>query len=218
MPSLNEIMCSNTTLCIVENPSVSRQARVVINGFCNGRRFTFDFVSNDFQVVPVRFHPSPMNATEVQSRNTSIALFQNQALLDELNDMDFSLGVEQDAIILDDGSLHDLRRGQDSVHSPDRTTSPTPTAPPRRHFVGYFHTHPHSRSMRPPTPSADWNEVPGVGFPGAGSVLHFMIEGNKRIWALSQNRRAFIVGVIRGTRLFTIDQRSNGYSACWVLS
>jgi len=218
MPTLNEIMCSHTTLCIVENPGVSRRSQIVTNGFCNGRRFTFDFVSNDFQIVPVRFHPSPMNAGEAQKRDASIALFQNQTLLRALNGMRFNLGVEQDAVILDDGSLHDLRRGQDSMHSPDRTRRPTEATPSTRRIAGYFHTHPHSPSMRPPTPSADWNEVPGAGFPGASSVLHFMIEGNKRVWGLLQNRRAFIVGVIQGSRLFTINQGSSARNSCWVLS
>ncbi len=220
MPSLNEIMCCNSTLCIVANPSVSRQAQIVTHRMSSGTRFTFDFISNDFQIYPagVRFHPSPMDPSEIQKRNTSIALFHNRTLVTALDGMDFTLGVEQDAIILDGGSLHDPRIGQDSVHSPDRTNPPTQPAPPNRRFDGYFHTHPHSSSMRPPTPSSDWNEVPAVGFPGVGSVLHFMIESNKRIWGLLRNRRAFIVGVIQRSHLFTIDRGSNAYNSCWVLS
>lgn len=218
MPSLNVLMCRNTILCIVENPSVSGQARTVTNGYCNGQRFTFDFISNNFQILPVRFNPSPMNGTEIQVRNRSIALFQNRTLLRLLNGMSFDLSIEQDTIILDDGSLHDFRKGQDSVHSPDRTRLPTRRVPPGRRFVGYFHTHPHSVSMRPPTPSSDWNEVPGVGFPGVGPALHFMIEGNKRVWGLMQNRRAFIVGVMQRSRLYTIDRSSRAFNFCWVLS
>lgn len=218
MPSLNDLMCRRTTLCIVANPGVSGQAEIVIDGaYRDGRPFTFDFISNRFQILPVRFQPNPMNASETQRRSASIALFQNQTLLAALNGMNFSLGVEQDAIILDDGRLHDPRQGRDSVHSPDRTTPPTQAAPPNRRFVGYFHPHPHSLSMRPPTPSSDWNDVPGVGVPGAGSVLHFMIESNKRIWGLLPNRRAFIVGAIRENGFVTIDQ-GPARSCCWAVS
>jgi len=236
MPSLNQLMCGNTTLVIVLshtlrgqplNPPVPGQVRrpvpppraqIVVDGRCNGRQFIFDFVSADFQIMPVRFQPHPMTGSERQKRDASIALFQNQTLLTELNGLHFNLGVEQDAVILDNGALHDLRRGRDSSHSPDRANPPTQAVPPGRRFFGYFHTHPYSSSIRPPTPSSDWNVVPGVGVPGVDSVLHFMIESNKRIWGLSQNRRAFIVGVIDQGQLLTMDPASNAFSSCWALS
>jgi hypothetical protein len=218
MPSLNELMCCHTTLCIVENPSVSRRSQVVTNGFCNGRRFTFDFMSHDFQIVPVTFQPSPMNGAEQQKRTASVTLFQNGTLLTALSGVHFDLGVEQDVLILDDGSLHDLRRGQDSAHSPDRTRRPTLATPPHRQIAGYFHTHPQAAVMRPPTPASDWNEVPGVGFPGADAVLHFMIECSRRVWGLLSNRRAFLVGVIQGSGLLTLDATSSARNSCWILS
>jgi hypothetical protein len=218
MPSLNELMCCHTTLCIVENPSVSRRSLVVTNGFCNGHRFTFDFLSHGFQIVPVTFQPDAMTASEQQKRTASVALFQNSTLLTALSGVPFDLGVEQDALILDDGSLHDLRRAQDASHSPDRTRRPTLATPPHRQIAGYFHTHPPAALMRPPTPASDWNEVPGVGFPGSDAVLHFMIECSRRVWGLLSNRRAFLVGVIQGSGLLTLDPASRTCHVCWALS
>jgi hypothetical protein len=242
MPSLNDIMSRNTTLSIVEH-SVSGIARVVIDGEYypppsdrSRSRLTFDFISNDFQIVPVRFFQNSLNGSEIQKRNASIVLFQNHTLLTSLigpapssmalggaatagtPGINFNSGVEQDAIILDNGRLHDIRRGRDTSHSPDRTNQTTIAVPSGRQFVAYFHTHPYSLSMRPPTPSSDWNEVPGVGFPGRNSILHFMIEGNKRIWGLLDNRRAFIVGIIRGNAFLTLDAGSNAINHCWQLS
>jgi|GEM_PF-3522408 len=84
MRSLNQLMCGNTTLVIVLshtlrghplNPPVPGQARrpppppraqIVVDGRCNGRLFNFDFISADFQVMPVRFQPNPMNGSEMQ--------------------------------------------------------------------------------------------------------------------------------------------------------
>lgn len=218
MPSLNELMCARTTLCIVPNPGDSGRAQVVMNGVVGGDRFRFDFVSSNFQIMPVNFDPDPMSGAEIQIRNRSIALFRNSTLLSLINGMAFNIGIEQDSIILDDGTLHDFRKGEDTVHSPDRTRVSTRPAPRGRRFAGYFHTHPQSIQMRPPTPSSDWNMVPGVGFPGTGAVLHFMIESNKRVWGLLRDRRAFIVGMVRGTRLFTINTSDPGYAMCWNLS
>jgi len=181
-------------------------------------RFAFDFSSGIFQIMPVRFEPDPMNGSEQQIRNRSVALFRNSTLLNLINGMVFNIPIEQDSIILDDGTLHDFRKGEDTVNSPDRTRVPTRRAPRGRRFVGYFHTHPHSAQMRPPTPTSDWNMVPGVGYPGTGTALHFMIESNKRVWGLLRNRRAFIVGMVQGTRLYTINQTDPGYNTCWILS
>ena len=220
MPTLNELMCAHTTLCFV--PGGSGQAQIIRNGM-SGRgetrsRFMFDFIASNFQILPVRFQPSPMNGVEQRIRNRSVALFRNSTLLRQINGMVFNIPIEQDSTILDDGVLHDFRKGEDTVHSPDRTRVPTRPAPRGRRIAGYFHTHPYSVQMRPPTPSADWNIVPGVGRPGTGTALHIMIESNKRVWGLLQNRRAFIVGMVRGTRLFTINQRDGGYTHCWILS
>ncbi|MCE7957479.1 MAG: hypothetical protein DYH06_06010 [Acidobacteria bacterium ACB2] len=216
MPTLNEIMCIRTVLCIVR-PGVSGM-QTVTNGMCDGQRFDFDFVSSDFQVPPVHFHPRRMDASEAQRRDASIALFQSWPLLEALASISFTLHVEQDALILDGGTLHDLRKGRDSMNSPDRTRTPTEAPPAGRQVVGYFHTHPDAAVMRPPTPSADWNPVPGVGIPGVGTALHFMIESNRRAWGLLANRRAFIVGAVRATRLYTVDPGSDGFDHCWELS
>lgn len=222
MPSLNEIMCSQTTLVISVNGGASAGSYRVRNGIgippgITGR-FNFDFISENFTISPVRFQPRAMAGNEMQIRDASIALFQTQRLLTQLNGMNFNQGVEQDAIILDDGSLHDLRRGRNSTYSPDRTRTPTQPRPAGRSFVGYFHTHPSAIVMRPPTPAADWNEVPGVGVPGTGSVLHFMIECNKKIWGLLHNRHAFIVGKIHNSQFRRMPPTVVGFGHCWRLS
>ncbi len=220
MATLNEIMCHRTTLNIVVDPSVSGDSEIVRNGyFISPRRpLEFNFTAHNFEIVPVCFAPRLMNAAERQKRDASIALCRNQTFLNHLGAMSFNIGVEQDAMIMDGGSLHDLRKGQDRSHSPDRTSSPTRPLPQGRRIVGYFHTHPHAAGLLPPTPSADWNEVPGVGFPGVGPALHFMIECHQRIWGLVQNRHAFIVGKVHRNRLVTIDQDTEQYNFCWRLS
>ena len=217
MPTLNEIMCIRTVLCIVRGPG-SSGLETVTNGICDGVRFDFDFVSGDFQIPPVHFHPVRMNADEARRRDASIALSRSRPLLESLNGISFALHVEQDALILDSGTTHDLRRGQDSTYSPDRTATPTQATPSGRRVVGYFHTHPPAAVMRPPTPSADWNVVPGVGSPGVGDALHFVIESNRRAWGLLANRRAFIVGAVRATQLHSIDPGTDPFSYCWELS
>ena len=90
--------------------------------------------------------------------------------------------------------------------------------PAGRSIAGYFHTHPASPQMRPPTPSADWNIVPGVGRPGSDARLHFMIEANRRVWGLMARRHAFIVGILQGTRLRGIDQSTPQINYCWGMS
>ena len=217
MPTLNEIMCIRTVLCIARGPG-SSGVETVTNGICDGARFDFDFVSSEFRIPPVRFVPVRMSADEARRRDASIALFRSRALLEALNGISFALHVEQDALILDGGTMHDLRRGQDSTYSPDRTRTPTEATPPGRRVVGYFHTHPPAAVMRPPTPSADWNVVPGVGTPGVGDALHFMIESNRRAWGLLANRRAFIVGAVRATLLHGVDPDSEAFHYCWELS
>jgi hypothetical protein len=224
MPSLNQLMVENTTMLVVKNPRMSWRGIQVINGHYPGSgrddfTFDFDFVNNEFQILPFHFRPVQMSVTELQKRDASIRLMQTQSLLTAINNLNFTIHVEQDAIILDTYTpLHDYRRGTNSVDSPDRTRPPTVAAPAGRHFIAYFHTHPHSESIRPPTPSSDWNEVPRVGRPGSNQVLHFMIECNKRIWGLLPERRAFIVGRIDGTALSTIDQSCNGFNYCWIMS
>lgn len=216
MPTLNFLMCRQTDLLIAFGSPIGRLQRV-INGSCEGSPFEFDFASSPFQVPPVRFQPQAMDGAEAQRRDASVALVSNQTVLAALSGLTLRVGVEQDAVILDNGLLHDPRRGRDSVNSPDRTNPPTEPVPAGRRFVGYFHTHPFSEQMRPPTPSSDWNEVPGVGYPGRDAILHFMIEGNGRVWGLLRPRRTFIVGAIEGGSFLTVDPSSPGHGTCWSL-
>lgn len=216
MPTLNFLMCRRTDLLIACGSPLGSLQRV-INGSCGGRPFEFDFVSSPFQVPPVRFRPEAMDGPEAQRRDASVALVSSQTVLSALSGLNLRVGVEQDAVILDDGLLHDPRRGRDSVNSPDRTNPPTERAPAGRHFVGYLHTHPFSENMRPPTPSSDWNEVPGVGFPGRDAILHFMIESNGRVWGFLRPRRTFLVGAIDAGNLLTVDPSSPDHGVCWSL-
>jgi hypothetical protein len=218
MPTLNELMTHNTTFVFVVPPRRGRQ-QTFRNGRCGTAAFTFDMTRHNhpFQMMPTIFVPRLMTGPEIQRRNESIALFQNPTLRRDLVAMDFNMGVEQDAFILDDGTLHDLRGGQDSRHSPDRVTHPNEPVPSGRRCVGYFHTHPFSHSIRPPTPSSDWNPVPGIGAPGSGPELHFMIEGNRRVWGFLQNRHAFIVGRIEKFQFLTINPGSSARNCCWHL-
>ena len=215
MPTLNVLMCAHTMLSIVENPAVSTRAVIVVNGRVGRVRFLFNFTDNRFRILSMRFQPRLMTGDQQQRRDRSIALFRNPTLLTAISRLTLKTGGEQDAVILDDGSLHDLRRSPSRGHSPNRVAHPTQATPASRSIAGYFHTHPASPQMRPPTPSADWNVVPGVGRPGSDDKLHFMIEATRRVWGLMADRHAFIVGILQGTRLHGIDRSTPQFNFCW---